>query len=348
MTKSDQPAKETAHGLPLPLLAAALHAAEMGVIEVNADWTLMVLDDQAHRLFSLAHDAYGQMLAKTVRERVHADDMEQLRHSCSQALGTGGSVSVSFRIQLPEGGTRWLHMQAQPIATRLIGQDDKQLIGVVRDVTERKMREENLAAVARDKALLLDELEHRVRNILQMVTSLLNLQAARSSSTETRSALSDASSRVIAIAAAYRRLARTEPGSLVDVAPALAEIAKAVSMAAGSPPHIHQTVTIAPVLAAGSTVMHLGLLVNELLSNAYKHAFVDRKSGMIDVSGHRAGSSLVIDITDDGVGETMPQDTGMGSLLVSAFAATIHAQLAKLPADQGSHHRITVPLPKAD
>jgi len=116
-------------------------------------------------------------------------------------------------------------------------------------------------------------------------------------------------------------------------------------MAAGSPPHIHQTVNIAPVVAPGATVMHLGLLVNELLTNAYKHAFVDSQSGMIHVSGRQAGPSLVIDITDDGVGETVPQDTGMGSLLVSAFAATIHAQLEKLPADQGTHHRITVPLP---
>jgi two-component sensor histidine kinase len=345
LSKSTGPSTENAQALPLSLLAVALQAAEMGVMEVNADWTLMVLDNQAHHLFALPDDAQDATHAKSVFDRVHTDDRERLRTRCSEALAASGAVSEAFRIWLPEGGTRWLQIWAQPIATPLTGHADKWLIGVVRDVTDREEREANLAALARDKALLLDELEHRVRNILQMVTSLLNLQAARSSSTETRRALSDASSRVVAIASAYRRLARTEPGSLVDVAPALSEIAKAVSMAAGSPPHIHQTVNIAPVVAPGATVMHLGLLVNELLTNAYKHAFVDRQSGMIHVSGRQAGPSLVIDITDDGVGETVPQDTGMGSLLVSAFAATIHAHLEKLPADQGTHHRITVPLP---
>lgn len=80
---------------------------------------------------------------------------------------------------------------------------------VIYCVTRHMTPEDTLAATAHEKALLFDELEHRVRNILQMVTSLLNLQAARSSNEETRAALSDASSRVVAIAAAYRRLSRT-------------------------------------------------------------------------------------------------------------------------------------------
>jgi two-component sensor histidine kinase len=207
--------------------------------------------------------------------------------------------------------------------------------------------EEALAAATHEKALLFDELEHRVRNILQMVTSLLNLQAARSSNEETRAALSDASSRVVAIAAAYRRLARTNHGSLVEIAPALSEIADAVRTAAGSPPHIQQTTHFDELVARGATVMHLGLLVNELLTNAYKHAFKGRKTGTIHLSGRKQGTDIVIEITDDGIGEVASHDNGLGNLLVSAFAATIHAHLEKLPSATGTHHRITVPVAEA-
>ena len=347
MSESATPRTEDAHDPMSARLSLALQAAEMGVIEVDATWSQITLDQQARQLFAVANKTEDATLGKLIQEKMNADDLERIQTSCFLALTNGETVNQTFRIQTTEGSVRFLQLRANPVPGPAAGDGGKRLIGIIRNVTEHMAHEEALATTAREKALLFDELEHRVRNVLQMVTSLLNLQAARSSNEETRAALSDAASRVVAIAAAYRRLARTDHGSLVEIAPALAEIANAVRTAAGSPPHIQQTVDIHHLVARGSTVMHLGLLVSELLTNAYKHAFKGRKTGMLHLSGHKAGSDILIEIRDDGIGDAAAHDNGLGNLLVSAFAATINARLEKLPSAEGTYHRITVPMAEA-
>lgn len=324
-------------------LDLALKAADMGILEHGRDWSTMVFDDRLCDLFELPRGTVGEPLEAAIRERMEPDDLLRIASRCADVTASGGLVNEEFSVHLPEGGTRWFYVRARNEAE---GREaEPRLIGVVHDITERKEREEALVAASASKSLLLDELEHRVKNILQMVTSLLNLQSARTRNEETREALNDAASRVVAIAAAYRRLARAEISGLVELEPMLAEIVAGVRTGVGAPESIRQDVRLASALVPGSTALHVGLLVNELLTNAYKHAFVGRAGGTIRLSSKVEDGVLVIEMSDDGVGMPSALGNGLGRMLTRAIAETIQARLVPLDMAEGTGHRIEVPLP---
>jgi len=174
---------------------------------------------------------------------------------------------------------------------------------------ERRMRvEDHLTASLKEKDVLLSEIHHRVKNNLQIITSLLALQATRVDDEKVRDALSDCQNRVRSIALIHERLYRSRDVAKVDFAEYLQDVLKAFRQT-----NWERTVSIAitthveEICLGISLAIPCSLIINELVTNCLKHAFPDGRRGTVTIGFRREGEDrYVLQVHDDGVG--LPPD----------------------------------------
>jgi two-component sensor histidine kinase len=191
----------------------------------------------------------------------------------------------------------------------------------------------------------LREMDHRTKNNFQIVMSLLQLQANRSSNAEAKAALGEAVERLKAITAVYDSLTLSSEGlGTVRLQDQLQEICERVRDGL-LPDRVALETEFEPMLVPHEAGACIGIVVNELVTNACKHAFPDR-SGRIKVTARREGQQAVIAVGDDGRG--MPGSArarrGLGTRLVEAFVQRVRGRSDVSSSDAGTIHTIFVPL----
>ncbi len=207
------------------------------------------------------------------------------------------------------------------------------VLALVRDITERKRAEERIHGLLHEKEVLLREVHHRIKNNLNTVRSLLSLQADAVESAEATAALQDAGRRMESMRVLYERLhgsGELEAMSLRDYVPPLVEEVTRLLPGAG---RVRVTTEVEDIELSAKQLSPLGLLVNELVTNAVKHGFPDGRSGTVTVGARAAeDGTAVVEVADDGVGlpaEIEPQHSpGLGLTLVSLLAEQIGATLS--------------------
>jgi two-component sensor histidine kinase len=190
----------------------------------------------------------------------------------------------------------------------------------------------------------LREIDHRTKNNFQIVTSLLTLQANRSGSGEVREVLGEAVERLKAVAAVYDALAPSSHGlAAVRLQDQLQEICDQVRRGI-MPDGIALSTELEPIVVPHETAVAIGIIVNELVTNACKHAFGDG-GGAIHVRTWREDGAAYIEVEDDGrgfvAGEARP---GLGSRLVTAFLQRLKGRSDVRSSPEGTVHRLRVPL----
>ncbi len=190
----------------------------------------------------------------------------------------------------------------------------------------------------------LREMDHRTKNNFQIVTSLLTLQATRSGSEEVKSALNEAAERLKAVAAVYDALAPSSQdlGS-VRLQDQLQEICDQIRRGI-MPDSITLSTELEPILVPQESAVAIGIIVNELVTNACKHAFGEA-GGSIRVKAWRDDKAAIIEVADDGKGFVAgTARPGLGSRLVTAFLQRLKARSDVQSSPEGTTHRIRVPL----
>lgn len=190
----------------------------------------------------------------------------------------------------------------------------------------------------------LREMDHRTKNNFQIVTSLLTLQASRSSSEEVKAALGEAAERLKAVAAVYDALAPSSQGlAKVRLQDQLQEICGQIRRGI-MPDGIALSVEFEPILVPHESAVAIGIIVNELVTNACKHAFGDG-GGSIRVKAWRDDGAAFIEVADDGRGFVAgAAKPGLGSRLVTVFLQRLKARSDVQSSPEGTIHRVRVPL----
>ena len=209
-----------------------------------------------------------------------------------------------------------------------------------RDAAEREVHEsrDRLAVLAAQQAILLREVNHRVANSLQLITSLIEMQARRVADPAARVMLRQAAERVEAVTMVHRRLYTGDNVEFVEMDAYLAglidELERATQTAdALLPGHAASLRRIAlhadPLRVETDKAVPLGLIVNELVTNALKYAYPKDRPGQVRVSLRREGEALQLTVEDDGIGypedDAAPKGSGLGSLIVGSMAKTLNA-----------------------
>lgn len=200
----------------------------------------------------------------------------------------------------------------------------------------------DLADALRQKTALLHEVDHRVKNNLQLVSSLLLLQARRADDPAARRALGDAQSRVNSVATVHRRLFQGDDVERFDVSAFIADLAfDAVGEARR--PDIALRLELEPAHLDIARAAPLALLVGELLANVVRHAFPRGRPGTIRIAAGRAGPGrLRIEIADDGVGG-QACEAGFGQTLVGLLCGQLKAECTTTDTKPGTRTVIRLP-----
>jgi len=205
------------------------------------------------------------------------------------------------------------------------------LLLAVSDVTDARLAERLKDDLLREKAILFQELQHRVANSLQIIASVLMQSARKVPSAETRGYLYDAHSRVMSVAALQQQLATSRMGD-VELKPYFIELCDSI---AASMIHDREKLTLTVEADGGSAPaeqsVSLGLIVTELVINALKHAFPGERSGHIKVKYAAHGGDWTLSVSDDGIGMPSGPTTakaGLGTSIVQALATQLGAQIA--------------------
>jgi two-component sensor histidine kinase len=195
-----------------------------------------------------------------------------------------------------------------------------------------RARTAELSATLREREVLLQEIHHRVKNNLQVISSLINLQVRRLEDPVSRDALVECQSRVYTIALIHETLYESHDYCEMPFSDYVRGLVTSIFHLAGSPPAISLQLDLAPVMLSVDRAIPCGLILNELILNALKHAFPDGRSGKIWVELQDRGAGQVgLRVRDDGIGARDAEPEGGGELglqLVHTLAQQIHAELS--------------------
>jgi two-component sensor histidine kinase len=193
--------------------------------------------------------------------------------------------------------------------------------------------------------LLLQEMSHRVKNKFAMITSIINLQA-RNSTPEVKHALEDVAARVNVMATVHNYLQLSRHDGLIDMSEYLPSLCQALREALCGPRPITLTVRTIPVRLPADKALTTGLIVNELVTNAFKYAFDADQIGKVQIELSQSEGGLELAVTDNGSGCPTDRQAGLGTRLVTVFAAQLGGTADWLQAEDGGC-RARVQFPSA-
>ncbi|NNC48171.1 MAG: GAF domain-containing protein [Sphingomonas sp.] len=244
-----------------------------------------------------------------------------------------------------------VHFTASPIrdeASNTIG-----TIIEVRNIADEMERAAELAEALRTKDILLHEVNHRVKNSLQVVTSLLTLQARKAEDENLEKSLQEARNRVAVIAAMHQRLYATSDHDHVDFGDYLADLAEEAMQSMGSSEHIELRTQIdRGIIMNLRQAVPLALVVSELITNAIKYAYPPEQHGEIFIGLDDEGEHIALRIKDNGVG--LPegfdpaQSDGLGMKIVTSLLRQVRGTLSLPQNPKGAQFDIKIPVEKRD
>jgi two-component sensor histidine kinase/CheY-like chemotaxis protein len=205
---------------------------------------------------------------------------------------------------------------------------------------------DRFAALAAEREVLLREVNHRVGNSLQIIASLLHLQANSAAQEDVKAALTNAMGRVAAVAQVHRRLYTSHDLKSVLLNQYLDALLEDLRRSAEGNRMSRLTLKAEPIEIDPDRAVAIGIIVNELVMNAVKYAYPDG-AGPIHIDLTVRGKDIELCIADNGVGlnaKTDPRSTGMGQRIVTAMAAKLAASVERDPAHSGTRIVLRFPL----
>jgi PAS domain S-box-containing protein len=206
-------------------------------------------------------------------------------------------------------------------------------VSVARDITERRESESRTQASLREKEVLLKEVHHRVKNNLQVITSLLNLQADRSTDDQVQTVLRENQARIKSMALVHEELYQSEELAWVNFSEYLRRLTAGVMQTSGKlGKYITMHYEMDELRLGIDAAIPCGLIVNELLSNTLQHAFKGRVGGNVRIRFFKHGRKFLLGVNDDGVGLPASIDVRstetLGLHLVSTLAEQLKGELS--------------------
>lgn len=175
---TEQHLRESERERAAAMLRMGMEVAGIGTWELDPEELRLIGSEVTNALFGLPSDA-GPLPIEGYLERVHPEDAAQVRRNITDAIGSRTGVRNEYRLRPPDGTVRWIASRG---ALAQLADGVERMIGALAEVTERRRREDEREAALAQQQVLLRELNHRIKNNLQMITSVLRLQAGRAGS----------------------------------------------------------------------------------------------------------------------------------------------------------------------
>jgi len=266
------------------------------------------------------------------------------------AVNHGEPINLEHRLVRPDGSERWVHVIGK--LERKADGTPVRLFGTALDITERKKNENELGRLyeqtrqdAETKTILLQELNHRVKNNLAMISSLLELQAYSTRDPTAKSILNSTRQRIYSMALVHDQIYHSENLSSIDAREYFNSIITQLNKAYGPLQRlININVKVDNVPLPLASAIPCGIILNELLTNAFKYAFPGDQNGEIIVEFHKKNNRFVLSVGDNGVGLPARLDFSeaetMGLRLINILTQQLKGEI-NLGQSKGTLFKIT-------
>jgi PAS domain S-box-containing protein len=321
-----------------------LEAAPDGIVVLDSKGAICIVNSQTERMFGYTREELiGQPIELLVPERYrgrHIADRDQyLGAPKTRPMGAGRSLTGLTK----DGREIPVEISLSPLEQN----NETLVMSIIRDISERRAAEELIRASLREKEALLKEIHHRVKNNLQVTSSLVRLQSAVIEDAAVREMFDQTQSRIRSMALVHEKLYQSTNLAQIDFADYVRALGELLFQSvAVDPKRISLEVTGGDMFLTIETAVPCGLIVNELLSNALKHAFPDGRHGRIHVhlENHPDGRRTLV-ILDDGVGLppglVVEDAETLGLRLIHALTEQLDGEIAIARAAAGAKFTVT-------
>lgn len=328
----------------LSLLNAALESTADGIFVVDTDRKITTFNQNFIALWNIRNTAFlngydGSML-EFLQQQVK--DPETFLERVLDLYRYPERERIDM-VELKDGRIFERHSKPQKLKDKIIGR-----VWSYRDVTERRRAEEKLMASIVEKETLIREIHHRVKNNLQIITGLLDMTRMRTTDTITSSILTDMMMKIKTMAQIHTRLYESKQFDRINMGSQVRDQVNDLSMIYGrSGTDITSEINVQDVYLPVDQAIPCALVVNEILSNAFKHAFRGRKKGNISVAVTRVSDCIRIIVRDDGVGIPRELDvyktTSLGLKLIRSLVVQLNGSVS-ITRDNGTEVTVECPL----
>ena len=322
------------------LLAAIVASSEDAIVGQSMDGTIESWNAGAERLFGYSA---AEMLGRGKAPVMPPGAVDEAPGLLSRLVAGERVEAYETKRKRKDGTMIDVAIRVSPIRDErgvLIG-----VAGIGRDITARNESDRRLKASLVEKEILLKEVHHRVKNNLQVISSLLNIEAGRMTHPEAIAAFRKSQSRVRSIAAFHEGVYQATDLAHVDMGRYFDDLLRGLRSTYGvTGDGVRATVDAASVVLSADVAIPCGLIANELITNAFKHAFPGGR-GAVGVTLSRREDQLVLRVVDDGVGLPRGFDlaslTSLGLQLVQTLSEQIGGALAVDSGDPGAAFTVT-------
>jgi two-component system, sensor histidine kinase PdtaS len=322
--------------LALGLALAVISTSDAPLLLLDAELAILVASRSFCRAFQCdPATVAGQPMATIGGGEWNVPQLDSLL----RATAAGFAEVEAYEMTLQQGADNPRRLVINAHRLDDVEGGDIRLLLSVADVTDARRSEKQKDDLLREKAILLQELQHRVANSLQIIASILMQSARKVQSEETRGHLKDAHSRVMSIAALQQQLATSQLGR-VALRAYLTNLCRSIAASMiPDPALLSLSAEIDDSTVEADISISLGLIVTELVINSLKHAYPDGRRGKIRVGYHADDTEWALKVSDDGIGMPAPRQDmkgGLGTSIVKALAQQLEAEILVFDAKPGT------------
>jgi len=306
----------------------------------DADGVFLSCNTMFERFFGAME---AEIVGKTDYDFTDPEQADSFREHDRTAMAAGKPSHNEEWITFADDGRRAL---LDTIKTPMFDETGNLIgiLGIGRDITVRKEAENDIKKLLGEKELLLREVHHRIKNNMNTIKGLLNMQVSAAKNESVAASIRDAECRVQSMIMLYERLYCTDNYHELSVKDYLESL---VSEITGSFPNrgiVRVDTDIDSFILNITILTPLGIIINELLTNMMKYAFTGRAKGVIHIAAHREEKTVVIIVADDGVGlpesVSFKKSTGFGLGLVNLLVEQIDGDIS-VERNNGTKYRLT-------
>ncbi|HCF29630.1 MAG TPA: hypothetical protein DEV81_21050 [Cyanobacteria bacterium UBA11049] len=322
---------------------ATFNSAAVGIAHASLDGKWLLVNQ---KLCNIVGYTQEELLEKTARNLIHPDglyvDIETVRQVIANEIQ---ACSMEKRYICKDGSPVWVNLTIS--AVRKSSGEPKYFIVIIEDISKRKQAEDQIKASLKEKEVLLKEIHHRVKNNLQIISSLLNLQSGYIEDPKILEILKASENRVISMALVHEQLYLSKDLAQIDSNTYIKDLASNLFSSYNiNIDAVELKVNLAQFLLSADTAITCGLIINELISNALKYAFPSGAGEIrINFEPDKQGQ-IILSISDNGIGlpeEFDLQNTeSLGLQIVAALTNQLQGEL-ELHKTYGTEFRIKFP-----
>jgi PAS domain S-box-containing protein len=310
---------------------------KLSIVASGTDNAVLIFDESGN--IEWANAGYTKMTGYTVDELRSSRGTSisdftfsnEVTNLLNKELSTGTSSIFESQIRCKDGSLKWVSNTLNPIRNQ--SGEVKRIVVIETDITYRKMMEEQIRESLEEKGLLLREIHHRVKNNLQIIISLFNLQSHYVSDQRAFEALKEGQDRIKSMALIHERFYQSEGLSRIDFDEYIKRLIENLFLSFNTgQEQVEFEVDADKISLDIDTAVPCGLIINELVSNTLKHAFPNGNKGMLRVSFRKnSDQTLRLVVSDNGIGLpegfSIEDSDSLGMQLINALTNQLDARI---------------------